>query len=196
VKHQKAWPKFFYGSDLDGTCAKPFYALGSNGRYVDLSASLFPEMTSPTRGIAVADVDGDGYPEMVYANFWSDSVYVKNQGSGNRFLGLHLMLPVGAAAAATRVHDGHPAWREGTPAIGAFVEAQTPEGGRFIRQVDGGNGHSGQRSPEVLIGLGQTAAKQIPVRITWRDFHGILHHESLSLTPGYHTVVLGTGGNA
>jgi hypothetical protein len=197
VKHQKAWPKFLEGSDLDGSAVKPFYALGSNGRYVDLSGALFPDMTSPTRGIAVADVDGDGYPEMVYANFWSDSVYIKNQGSGNRFLGLHLLLPVAgdqSAAASTRVHDGHPGWREGTPAIGTFVEARTPEGGSFIRQVDGGNGHSGQRSPEVLIGLGQTAVKEVPVRITWRDYRGVLHHESLNLTPGYHTVLLGAAG--
>jgi hypothetical protein len=198
VKHQAVWPKFLVGSDVDGSYQKPFWALGSDGRYVDLSAALFPGMTSPTRGIAVADVDGDGYPDMVYANFWADSVFIKNQTSStNRFLGLHLLLPVAGAGpppAAPRVHDGHPAWREGTPAIGAFVEAELPGGRRLIRQVDGGNGHSGQRSPEVRFGLGRVTAAEIPVRITWRDLHGSLHHDSLALAPGYHTIVLGASG--
>jgi hypothetical protein len=204
VKYPAAWPDFHVGSDLDGTKAKPFWILGGNGRYVEASSVLFPGLTAPTRGIAVADVDGDGYPDMVYANFWDDSVYIKNQTAdlqnGNRFLGLHLLLPVAGADAAgprpetTSAHDGHPTWREGTPAIGAFVEAELPDGRRLIRQVDGGNGHSGQRSPEVRFGLGRTLADKIPVRITWRDYRGLLHHDKLSLPPGYHTVVLGSPG--
>jgi hypothetical protein len=185
---------------VDGSCPKPFWVLGSNGRYVDVSTILFPGLTSPTRGIAVADVDGNGYPDMVFANFWADSVYIKNQSQGNRFLGLHLLLPVNAGdgaaklPAATRIHDGHPTWREGTPAIGAFVEIEMPDGRRQIRQVDGGNGHSGQRSPEIRFGLGRISATKIPVRITWRDFHGSLHHDVFSLAPGYHTIVLAAQG--
>ncbi|HEX8136711.1 MAG TPA: VCBS repeat-containing protein [Pyrinomonadaceae bacterium] len=213
VKHQSVWPEFHEGSDLDGSFPNPFWVRNGDGMYADVSGTLFPGLTPATRGIAVADVDGDGYAEMVYANFWEDSVYIKNQSSGNRFLGLHLLLPVAAAntgdgkpvqaqagtlgpatpgpqGAALRVHDGHPAWREGTPAIGAFVEAVLPEGGRQIRQVDGGNGHSGQRSPELLFGLGHSNAKEIAVRITWRDTRGALHQDSLSLAPGYHTIVL------
>jgi hypothetical protein len=201
VKHQNAWPQFLMGSDVDGSFPKPFWVLGGNGRYVDLSSILFPGMTAPTRGIAVADVDGDGYPDMVYANFWADSVYIKNQASGNRFLGLHLLLPAGGSAggakqpAEIQVHDGHPAWREGTPAIGAFVEATVPGGQSQIRQVDGGNGHSGQRSPEVRFGLGHSEISKVDVKITWRDLQGGLHKDALSLTPGYHTVVLSKGGN-
>ena len=53
-----------------------------------------PGIAAASRGIGVADVDGDGYPEMVYANIWEDSVYIKNHASGNKFLGLHLLLPV------------------------------------------------------------------------------------------------------
>ena len=199
VKCQANWPKFLEGSDVDGSYPNPFWVLGSNGRYVDLSTTLFPNLTPATRGIAVADTDGDGYPEMVYANFWEDSDYIKNHAAGNRFLGLHLLLPVATGDGvvklpSTRVHDGHPTWREGTPAIGAFVEAEIPNGPRQIRQVDGGNGHSGQRSPEVLFGLGQTSATEILVRITWRDFQGALHKDALSLTPGYHTIVLAAQG--
>ncbi|MDT7777759.1 MAG: enediyne biosynthesis protein [Acidobacteriota bacterium] len=223
VKHQSVWPRFLPGTaDVDGSYPNPFWVLGSNGLYDDLSTTLFPGLTPATRGIAVADVDGDGYPEMVYANFWEDSVYIKNQSAGNQFLGLHLLLPlaqVDAAAhadaavqpataaavqpataqpaqtpTATLIHDGHPTLREGTPAIGAFVEIETPDGRRQIRQVDGGNGHSGQRSPEVLFGLGRTSATEIKVRITWRDLHGVLQHDALALAPGYHTVVLAKQG--
>jgi hypothetical protein len=200
VKHQSAWPQFLEGSEIDGYYSNPFWVRSSNGLYAELSTTLFPGLTPATRGIAVGDVDGDGYPEMVYANFWEDSVYIKNNASGNFFLGLHLLLPVNNSdagakpPATTQIHAGHPTWREGTPAIGAFVEVDMPDGKHQIRQVDGGNGHSGQRSPEVLVGLGRSAATQIPVRITWRDFSGTLHRDTFSLTPGYHTVVLAAQG--
>ena len=201
VKYQSSWPQFLQGSEVDGSYPNPFWVLGNSGLYSDLSTTLFPDLKPATRGIAIADVDGDGYAEMVFANFWEDSVYIKNQTSGNRFLGLHLLLPlpdsdgVAKPPTTTQVHEGHPTRREGTPAIGAFVEVNTPDGHRQIRQVDGGNGHSGQRSPEVLVGLGRTAANNVAVRITWRDLRGALHQESLSFAPGYHTVILaGQGG--
>ena len=193
IKYPRVWPRFEHGSDVDGHKPSAFYALGSKGRYVNLGGTLFPGYSAAGRGIAVADVDGDGYPEMVFSNIWEDSVYIKNQASGNRFLGIHFLLPVtGAVNEGMKIHDGHPGWREGTPAIGTFVEADVPDGRKQIRQVDGGNGHSGQRSPEVRIGLGQTAASEIPLKITWRDWQGALHHDELALAPGYHTVVLGS----
>lgn len=195
VRYQASWPQFLVGSDVDGSFLKPFWVRGSNGHYVDLASILLPNLTSPTRGIAVADVDGDGYSDMVYANFWEDSTYIQNRTSGNSFLGLHVLLPPAGReqGGSARVHDGHPAWREGVPAIGAFIEAEMADGRRLIRQVDGGNGHSGQRSPEVRFGLGSAPAAKIPVKITWRDLHGALHHDTLSLTPGYHTVLLARG---
>jgi enediyne biosynthesis protein E4 len=202
VKYQSVWPKFLVGSEVDGSYPNPFWVMGNSGLYVDLATDLFPGLTPATRGVAVADVDGDGYPEMVYANFWEDSVYIKNRTTGNLFLGLHLLLPVAASDSAvkpptsTRVHDGRPTWREGTPAIGAFVEIDLPDGRHLIRQVDGGNGHSGQRSPEILFGLGAASSTNIPARITWRDLNGVLHRDAFSLAPGYHTIVLAAqGGN-
>ena len=191
VKYPQVWPKFEIGSEVDGHYPSPFYARGSAGRYVNLATTVLPGFTPAARGIAVADVDGDGYPEMVFSNFWEDSVYIKNQTSGNKFLGVHFLLPLRGADQGMKIHDGHPNWREGTPAIGTFVEADVPDGRKQIRQVDGGNGHSGQRSPEIRFGLGRTTASEIPLKITWRDFQGALHHDELALVPGYHTVVLG-----
>lgn len=199
VRDVKSWPKVHVGSEVDGFYQNPFWVMGGDGRYVDVAAQLFPGYIPNTRGIAVADVDGDGDPDLVNANHWENSDYIENQTSGNPFLGLHLLLPAAGAAppASTRAHAGHPAWREGTPAIGAFVEAEIPGGRTLIRQVDGGNGHSGQRSPEVRFGLGKASGTEIPVRITWRDSQGALHHDALSLAPGWHTVVLAAkGGNS
>jgi len=198
VKYPASWPKFLPGAtDVDGTFYNPFWVRGKEGKYVDLSETLFPGMTEPARGIAIADVDGDGYPEQVYANFWMESSYVKNQSAGNgaKFLGLHLLLPTTQDEGGVRAHKGHPGWREGTPAIGSFVEIEMSGGRKQIRQVDGGNGHSGQRSPELRFGLGQASDAPMPVRITWRDLAGKSHQDSVSLTPGYHTVVLAGKGS-
>lgn len=196
TRNPGVWPKVHVGSLVDGYYQNPFWARGEDGRYVDLAPQLFPGFTPNTRGIAVGDVDGDGDSDLVNANLWEDSEYIENLTAGGSFLGLHLLLPAGDGPppAGPRVHAGHPAWREGTPAIGAFVEAAVPGGKRQIRQVDGGNGHSGQRSPQVLFGLGEASGARIPLRITWRDTHGALHQGALSLTPGWHTVVLAAKG--
>ena len=74
-------------------------------------------------------------------------------------------------------------------------KSKLPMGHKQIRQSDGGNGHSGQRSPEVRFGLGKTQASAIQVRISWRDLHGTLHHDAMMLAPGSHTVLLSAKGN-
>ena len=56
-------------------------------------------------------------------------------------------------------------------------------------QVDGGNGHSGKRSPELHFGLGDSEGI-VKVEIRWRDQQGQVHHEYLDLKPGRYTIVL------
>ena len=75
--------------------------------------------------------------------------------------------------------------------MGALVRVHHPDGRVLLRQVDGGNGHSGQRAPELHFGLGELPAdSELPVEITWRDRAGALREERLTLSPGWHTVTL------
>ena len=61
-----------------------------------------------------------------------------------------------------------------------------------MRTVDGGNGHSGARARELHFGLGELRADaELDVALRWRDEVGTLHDETVTLTPGWHTVELG-----
>ena len=63
-----------------------------------------------------------------------------------------------------------------------------------MAQVDGGNGHSGKRAPELHFGLGDVPATEaIAVELRWRDTAGAVRHAHLTLTPGWHTILLGSG---
>ena len=78
-------------------------------------------------------------------------------------------------------------------AIGAVVTVTLSNGQVLTRQVDGGNGHSGKRSPDLLFGLGQIE-KPVSVRIDWRDPGGHVRRDVFSLKPGWYTVVSGRAG--
>jgi hypothetical protein len=67
-----------------------------------------------------------------------------------------------------------------------------PDGRQLVAQVDGGNGHSGARSPELHFGLGEIQGDTpLPVDLQWRDTDGQVRRESLLLSPGWHEVLLG-----
>ena len=91
------------------------------------------------------------------------------------------------------MRSGHPGPDTlGRAAIGATVKVHLEDGRQLVSQVDGGNGHSGKRSPELHFGLGAALAnKPLRVEIRWRDPGGQINVETLSLTPGWNTVVLG-----
>jgi hypothetical protein len=63
----------------------------------------------------------------------------------------------------------------------------------LVQQVDGGNGHSGKRSPDLQFGLGQLAGNEpVSVELRWRDARGGLQQETIQLSPGgWYTIVLG-----
>jgi hypothetical protein len=62
-----------------------------------------------------------------------------------------------------------------------------------VQQVDGGNGHSGKRSPDLQFGLGQLAGNElVSVELRWRDARGAIQQQTIQLLPGsWYTIVLG-----
>ena len=187
------WPAIPPETDVDGSAPEPFWVRTSSGRYADLSMRLFPNVTPNARGIATADVDGDGDLDLAFANQWEDSLFFRNDlPAPGRSLGLHVLLPVaGAPPAATATHPGHPRRREGTPAVGARVTVRLSDDRTLVRQVDLSNGHTGGRAPDLLFGLGNEPSTTVSAEFAWRDHKGRLHEQVLTFKPGWHTVVLG-----
>jgi hypothetical protein len=187
------WPRFQPGIDLAGHQHNPFFVRADSGRYYDIAADIGIADPQVSRGIATADVDGDGRLDFATANQWEPSAFFHNTSPDpGSFLGLHLLIPL-QPAAPLRVRAGHPgADTLGYPAIGATASVRLSDGRRLVAEVDGGNGHSGKRSPDLQFGLGKLTDAQIQVELRWRDRAGRIHEQTLALAPGWHTVVLGS----
>ena len=185
------WPSFRVGDDLSGHNTPAFFVRDSGGVYQNIAADIGLGDSMVSRGIAVADVDGDGRLDFAFANQWEPSFVFHNDApQAGRFLGLHVLLPL-QAGQALRTRAGHPGSDlYGRPAIGAAAAVHL--GSRtLVAQVDGGSGHSGKRSPDLHFGLGDfPAGEKVTVDLRWRDPGGKVHAQSLQLAPGWHTVVL------
>lgn len=196
------WPKLQAGDDLCGQDPNPFYVKAADGRYYDMSAELGLDQPQVSRGIATADVDGDGDLDFVVANQWETSFFYRNDlvrdgAKREDFLGLRLLLPIDPDAGLVIRSGDAGASLRGRPAIGATVKVLRADGRSLVGQVDGGNGHSGVRSPELHFGLGDagrdiavSAAGSVEVEIRYRDGHGVARSLDLRLDPGWHTVLL------
>jgi hypothetical protein len=196
LKNPRSWPILQAGDDISGNGHNFFFVRGPDGRFHDIAAQLSLDQPLLTRGIATADVDGDGRLDYAVANQWGTSYFYRNESSNpGAFLGLRLRLSTGDGSAQTRVcRDGKSeAVLASRPAIGAearvFLSGRAP----LVQQVDGGNGHSGKRSSDLQFGLGQLPANQlVTVELRWRDARGVLQRETIQLLPGgWYTIVLG-----
>lgn len=195
LQHPRLWPRFQPGDDLSGNGYAPFFVKAKDGRYYDLAREVGLDESHVSRGIAVADVDGDGALDFAMANQWDISYFYRNESvERGAFLGLHLLLPLRRSyPAKTMTRPGHPgADTIGRPAIGATATVYLADGRRLVAQVDGGNGHSGKRSPDLHFGLGRVPiTNPVRVELHWRDPDGQINRETLKLQPGWHTVLLG-----
>ena len=196
LRNPRSWPSLQLGDDISGSGHNPFFVRAPDGRYHDVAAQLSLDQPLVSRGIATADVDGDGRLDYAVANQWGTSYFYRNESNNEAaFLGLRLRLPIGDGGAQTRV------CREGKnanvlasrAAIGAearvFLSGRAP----LVQQVDGGNGHSGKRSADLQFGLGQRAGNDlVSVEVRWRDAREGLQRETIQLLPnGWYTIVLG-----
>jgi hypothetical protein len=187
------WPRFQPGDDLSGHEHDAFFVRSRSGRYFDLGSEVGLGEPMTTRGIALADVDGDGLLDLVLANQWGPSYFLHNESPHpGAFLGLHLLLPLQPRNAITE-RPGHPGPDlSGRPAIGAQAILHLPGNQLVVGQVDGGSGHSGKRSHEIHFGLGNIAGDtKIPIDLRWRALNGRVCTTRLTVTPGWHTVQLG-----
>ena len=189
----QSWANFQPGGDLSGHDHNPFFVRGPDGRFHDIAAELGIDQPFVTRGIATADVDGDGDLDFATANQWEPShLFYNDCPHCGAFLGIHLLLPVAGERNAL-IRSGHPTVETiGIPAVGATATVHLPDGRQLINMVDGGNGQAGARSSDLHFGLGDLADDALlDVDLHWRDRNGSVQQTQIQLNPGWHTVVLG-----
>lgn len=184
LEHPEAWPRVVQGDDIAGSQRLAFFARAGDGRFLNVAEQLGLAVPVPTRGIATGDADGDGRIDFAVARQWAEPVFYRNESpTGGAYLGLRLTHD-------TAVSDG-PLPAPGSPVVGTQITVTTPDGRRLIARVDGGSGHSGKRSHEVHIGLGDGTAGPVRVSLRWRDRTGEMHQDEVSLLPGWHSLRLG-----
>jgi hypothetical protein len=188
------WPKFQPGADISGHEPNAFFVRDSSGRYCDIAKQIGLDQPMVTRGIAIADVDADGDLDFVFANQWENSFFYRNDSPGSgSYVAVALRLPVDAGS-GPRLYPGQPGATlpASLPAIGAHATLVLPDGRRMSALVDGGNGHSGKRAPNLHFGLGTLAADQpLQLEVRWRDRDGQQRQHSFDITPGWQTLLLG-----
>jgi hypothetical protein len=171
------WPRFTAGDDLSGSEHDRVFVQDARGRFHDIGREIGLKPGTVSRGIAVADVYGNGRLSVAIARQWMPSQFLKNLSpAAGEAIVLDLRLP--GALSGTR------------PAIGATAKLRLEDGRTLVGQVDGGSGHSGKRAPEIHFGLGRLPpGTRLEVEIAWRDARGV-HRMTRHLAAGRHPIEL------
>jgi hypothetical protein len=191
VHRPEVWPRVMPGDEISGHEPNPFYVRDKDGRYWDVSQALDLSRDDVSRAVVTGDVDGDGDLDWAVTNQWDTSWFFRNDAPNpGEYLGLHLIRTV-ALSAETTVRSGHPQPGEGWPAFGAVATVHLPDGTVLVGHVDGGSGHTGSRSPDIHLGLGELPAdSEVTVELIWADGAGGMASKEMTLKPGWHTVSL------
>lgn len=192
------WHHFTRQDDLVGNEPNAFFVRRANGRYVDIGPELGMMEAGLSRGTSTADVDGDGLVDMVVTNQHAAPTFFHNQApKPGQFLGLNVRLPytpLDPERIVVRSGLNPPqSGPKSRPAIGASLVVSLPNGRKVASFVDGGNGAGGKRPPFVHLGLGDLPKDAtLEVNVSWRDTKGQTHRASTHVTPGWHTIWLGS----
>ena len=187
------WHKFGKGDDLSGQDHNPFFVRAADGRFYDIAKDIGMGHPQVSRGIATADVNGDGKLDFAISNQWDQSFFYLNEAKNTGdFLGLQLRLPI-SDEAESGVYKERPKFNGlSRPAIGAYISVLMPNGQKQVAFTDGGNGHSGKRSPDVQFGLGKVANdEKLDVEIRWINLQGDLKKQNFKVSKGWNTIILG-----
>ncbi|MBX3395580.1 MAG: CRTAC1 family protein [Phycisphaerae bacterium] len=191
-----AWAHYQPGDDLSGHEHNPFFVRAADDRFYDIANDIGLSAPYVTRGIATADVDGDGRIDFAIANQWEPSFLFWNvSDTGHRSLTLRVQFPIDASIqSGSDVEAPRRTAPLGRAAIGASVTLTLPDGSRRVAMVDGGSGHSGKRGHEVHFGLG-TIPEGAPliVDVKWRERESVAT-QRFEVTSGRHTLFLNSAG--
>lgn len=180
LKFPAFWPRLRLGDDLSGNDHDRLFYQKPDGTFVDVARQAGLPVGTVSRGIATADVFGDGRLSVAIARQWMPSTFLRNVTPAvGSFLALDL-----------RVSPNHEAW---IPAIGATARVRLPDGRVLVDRIDGGSGHSGKRASQIHLGLGDISpAHELPVELSWRDKTG-MQLATVWLKPGRHRIELRQG---
>lgn len=206
LKHPSAWFHMEHdssgiGCDLSGNSRRnPFFVMQPSGRYADVSSlleHLVHGMPAPTRALAIGDADQDGRLDYMEGKQYAAPEFHHNISKAahkNSFISFspRFLIGPGIERVSTIAQAADPLVRS-RPAIGVRVEIQLSNGHKWVSaEVDGGNGHSGKRSPDVHFGLGHVPeGTTADVVVTWRrrdSSHSIRKFTSIPV--GQHLAIL------
>ena len=191
IANPENWPNLVAG-DISGDAPRVVLsreAVTSSFRNIAEASGL--NDAGITRGIALADIDGDGDLDWVEANHFADSRLIVNECTQcGPFVGLRL-LRVRGKDFVENLDGLQPAHSvSGTTAIGATATIELSSGSRKTGFVDGGNGHSGQQSTDIHFGLPDQATTPHMATIKWRDFEGNVRNTTIEVFQKWQTILL------